>query len=465
MHFFKKFITLIFLLNGSVAFADLQKASSIYFTYEQLLPKHYQYLVKELLNNNLYFAAIPWAKEYLNGRRVSSRDFDRELEKLVGQVGGRQFSVLPISVLEKSSNETFRYLLAKKHFMNGEYNKAWEIAGLIPAKSFQYPFALNIQASALSILGKASLAVKKYDQCMDQSKSKSGNSTIEKNQLLVNHDLCVIGKARVEFSRKNYKKASSIYLDISKDSYIWPIILFEEAWNSYYLGEYNRTLGKLVTYKSPFLDFIFNPEASVLESLSYLKLCLWDDAKSVSDNFYNNYSKPLKGLKNLLDNYGTDYLKYFKLARSKKTSSEFVNRILKGLKRELIYKEMMFYHNQAITELNYIKRRDFGKLKKVIYTNTLESISMQRKLIGAYTRNMLLVEYIRFRDAFEKMSYIKLEILNKKRTALLNPDENRTRGDVKYIKRSEKQYFWTFNGEFWADELGDHIFALKSECR
>ena len=32
------------------------------------------------------------------------------------------------------------------------------------------------------------------------------------------------------------------------------------------------------------------------------------------------------------------------------------------------------------------------------------------------------------------------------------------------VERNEKQYFWDFNGEFWADELGDYVFALKSEC-
>jgi hypothetical protein len=42
--------------------------------------------------------------------------------------------------------------------------------------------------------------------------------------------------------------------------------------------------------------------------------------------------------------------------------------------------------------------------------------------------------------------------------------EGKKRGDVKYIERNKKQYFWTFNGEFWADELGDYVFALRSEC-
>jgi hypothetical protein len=44
-------------------------------------------------------------------------------------------------------------------------------------------------------------------------------------------------------------------------------------------------------------------------------------------------------------------------------------------------------------------------------------------------------------------------------------DSGRARGDVAYLRRTDKQYFWTFNGEFWADELGDYVFSLKSECK
>ena len=63
------------------------------------------------------------------------------------------------------------------------------------------------------------------------------------------------------------------------------------------------------------------------------------------------------------------------------------------------------------------------------------------------------------------MSYIKLEVLAQRKAKLYSFDEtDRSRGDLKYIERNEKQYFWDFNGEFWADELGDYVFALKSEC-
>jgi hypothetical protein len=65
------------------------------------------------------------------------------------------------------------------------------------------------------------------------------------------------------------------------------------------------------------------------------------------------------------------------------------------------------------------------------------------------------------------MSFIKLEILALKKERLYQTDkpfDGNKRGDVQYIERNDKQYFWTFNGEFWADELGDYVFALRSEC-
>ena len=67
------------------------------------------------------------------------------------------------------------------------------------------------------------------------------------------------------------------------------------------------------------------------------------------------------------------------------------------------------------------------------------------------------------------MSYIKLEVLSRLRSEILGDNDEpileRKRGDVKYLKRNDKQYFWSFNREFWADELGAYVFALRSECK
>ena len=61
---------------------------------------------------------------------------------------------------------------------------------------------------------------------------------------------------------------------------------------------------------------------------------------------------------------------------------------------------------------------------------------------------------------------MNLEILDRRRNQLYADisSTDRSRGSIENLKRSQKQYFWDFEGEFWLDELGDYVFSLKSEC-
>ena len=66
------------------------------------------------------------------------------------------------------------------------------------------------------------------------------------------------------------------------------------------------------------------------------------------------------------------------------------------------------------------------------------------------------------------MFNLKLELLSKIREQLYNAksnsESNRERGSDTNIKRKSNQYFFDFNGSFWADELGDYSFGLQSQC-
>jgi hypothetical protein len=109
-----------------------------------------------------------------------------------------------------------------------------------------------------------------------------------------------------------------------------------------------------------------------------------------------------------------------------------------------------------------------SKFKTILIENLKDSLNLQRDLIGGYAKAQLQVYGAQMNRAFEDMSYIKLEILSKRKTELYEQVSlrgERARGDFMYVKRTDKQYFWNFKGEFWADELGDYVFALRSECK
>lgn len=72
-------------------------------------------------------------------------------------------------------------------------------------------------------------------------------------------------------------------------------------------------------------------------------------------------------------------------------------------------------------------------------------MGLQRNLIGSYIRGQLQLNAAQIVRAFEDMSYIKLEVLSKRKTELYEDvslrNSGRARGDVAHLRRTDKQYF------------------------
>jgi hypothetical protein len=469
------FIMSLITLCLSYSYAQMESAYSV-LSRARGSVNSYPQVARLLANDGLYFTSTAYLKEYLvrsDGRKA--RNIDALLDEVISQIGVKQFDVMPINILKKSHAPTIYYILAKKHFRYRRYNEALNTLNTrIPANHPTKPFALLLEGSAFAVLGKTNSAKASFRRCIDVSDDFLSQTT-EPNrmrQLSINKDYCIVGIPRSDFAAKKYESANSMYLDLPKESYIWPEVLFEEAWNSFYLRDYNRTLGKLVTYKAPVLDYVFNPETDVLRSLTYMELCLFDDAGKVVDDFYQEYESDSTAMKKFLAKYGRNYKYYYLMMKSKKLGkrpgNKLLNNYLDYLLKDAAFVELLDNFNRGRNEIQKIKTSPNRKLKRIFLANLKQALLLQRDLIGAYVRKTIIQFTKELEKTFEGMSYIKLEILARKKDQIYNTTRSygfRSRGDVKNIQRTDKQYFWTFNGEFWADELGDYVFSLKSECR
>ncbi|MBI2519682.1 MAG: hypothetical protein HYV97_04675 [Bdellovibrio sp.] len=427
--------------------------------------------IQDLVDSGIYFGTIPFIKETLynsgGGVDVALNDI---IDDIVSHVGLRQFEALSIDVLERSRATTLRYVLAKKYFNKGDYNSALSaLDGLERHSKNLAPFVSNMKASALAIMKKTDEAVRYYDECVRQAGkaiSSGGHTSLRKRQLITLRDTCIVGIARMQFASAKFEKSILSYLDLQKKSPIWPEILFEEAWSSFYTRDFNRTLGKLVTYKAPVLDHIFNPEIEVLSALTYLEMCLFEDAKKSAENFYTKYQRGYLGLLNLIGSMKSDYRHYYSLIKQKDKVNfdPLIIKLLKDIWRDPATQELFQQIEEGKQEVAAIKAISNGKLKILAARNLKDSLILQRDIIGRYVKKRLIYHARLLDKSFEDMSYIKLEILSNMKGKILGINGERARGDIKFLERNEKQYFWTFNGEFWADELGDYVFALKSEC-
>ncbi len=471
----KLYLTMILLAFGMNANASFQGAWKIYQNGDK---SHYPKLVAELIKEKMYFSAIPFLKEYLaTTNKVNDAAVDKVVEELITEVGVKQFEVLPTSILEKSNAPAIRYILARKAFRQGKYDQALKflhnsIADWNPVK----PFALLLEGSIFAVSKREEQANQVFKECVEVSNNhiKKEKDKDRLRQLKISRDYCIVGIPRAQFALQKFDDAYSSYLDLEKSSYIWPEILFEEAWNSFYLKDYNRTLGKLVTYKAPVFSYIFNPEIEVLKALSYMELCLWQDSKNTVEAFYTTYEKDNISFKKYIDSMGKDYKQYYSLVKEqsegKIKNNAILNTALASIARDPAYLELYSSFNAGRDEIERMKSIENEKLRAVLNDNLKESLNMQRNLIGSYIRGQLQLFAAQIVRAFEDMSYINLEVLSKRKTELyenlpVRSDDLRSRGNLAHLRRTDKQYFWTFNGEFWADELGDYVFSLKSECR
>ncbi len=425
-------------------------------------------LISELVSGGYYYSALPLMKEYLAGARDLSAPMEKALNLLIQHVGIKQFESLPYSYLNKSNSSSARYVLAKKYFRDQKYAKTLRmLQGISPSHPY-YAYALHMKGVVLSIAGQEAEAVNTFRNCERVSEEwleKYSNS----RKLQLNKDYCTLGVARTRFQERKFTESDLLFLDIPKSSMVWPEVLFEEAWNSYYKKDYNRTLGKLVTYNAPVFDHVFNPEIEVLKALSYLKLCLYQDAKNTSNDFYSKYMKDTRSLRSYLRRYRRNLSHYYELISVYEKKGYAPSRLMKVLLRSIahddVYNELWNQFKLISAENDRINSQGYSRLKRLVKGTISEALSSQKKLMGGYIRGKMLAAYVKLYKAFEGMSYIKLEVLAQKKAKLYSfKEESKKRGGVQYIKRNEKQYFWTFNGEFWADELGDYVFALKSEC-
>ncbi|HXH73776.1 MAG TPA: hypothetical protein VNJ08_02355 [Bacteriovoracaceae bacterium] len=468
---FSKFSLLLTLFSAS-AFGSYEGAEKLYGQGTISL-SGYRRTIIELINGGYYYSVVPWMKDFLvkNNAPLDS-EMEEALDEMLEHTGVKVFESLPDQILKRSNSANIHYIMGKRLMNREKFREALVELNRVPVGHSAYPFTSHMKGVVHSALGQNKEAMTDFNDCIRSSDKAAGkaNSDSLKSQLEANRDYCLTGMGRVQFAANDFKQAELNYLDISKDSYVWPQILFEEAWTSYYLKNYNRTLGKLVSYKAPVFDFIFKPEIEVLKALTYLKMCLYDDAKKTVDAFYGDLLTPSTDLRRFLLTNGKNYRYYYELVADHESGKTMplpiLDQLLKAIRKDPAFIELKGSMAGAIGEHNQLRKNSNGSMKANLSKNIQTVVDEYRNTMGAYVRSGLTSRYAELYAAFQGMSYIKLEVLAQRKEKLYQSDAQpgQKRGDVQYIQRNDKQYFWTFTGEFWADELGDYVFALRSEC-
>lgn len=434
---------------------------------------HAKTLSEKLEDKRYYYSALnEYFVETFN-KEIDEKTLER-LEHLLFFTGIELLEDYDHELLEKYPSSSTRFILGRRAYQLKNHKGAITYLDKMHKDHRYYPEARLMAGQAWAALGNFKKENEEYERCQDAAESYESkvDSVKIKRYYRMIYEVCLVNKARRLYKQSKYKEALAAYDKIPKQSYKWPYILLEKAWANYMLGDYNRTLGLLMTYKSPLMDSYFFPEAEYLTALSYYRLCLYEDSLIVINQYYQFYRPRFTALENVLkknlhsQNYFYDLM--FRPGDELKKHETFVRQIMTRLKKQTRFSldfNSIFKLNQ---EINRIKKNEKKNVQDIFLPH-LQSVkdNMVSKInYNAKTDIFGFLESVPFFSS--ELFKVNLEVISKKKDLIYFNRQlvkDRSRGDFSNVKRDKLEQFWRFDGEFWGDELGDYSLALKSSCK
>lgn len=447
---------LIILVSGNLWSADVKKSLS-----EKLDEKKYHYAAL-----NEFFRE--------NYNKEITKDHLSRLEDLLYYTGIELLEDYEPSLLVRFPTSSTRFILGRQALKEKNIKKALDYFSLIHPDHRFYPESKLLESNVHALNSDIPKEFEAFQLCLTSAEKseKAAPSEKIKRYFRMVYEICLVNKARHFYKTGEYDQSLEAYNKIPKQSYKWPYLLLEKAWVYYQKGDFNRALGLLVTYKSPLLDTYFFPEAEYLAALAYFRLCLYDDTLVIINQYYQSYRPRFTALEGILrsnvNSQNYFYNLMFKPGEDLKKHEDFVRHIITRLKKETRFSldfNSIFKINQEIKRITQNEKPEVQK-RLLPHLGEVRDNMMAKINYNAKTDIFQFLQTVPFFSS--ELFKLNLEVISRKKDLVYNNKKliaNRSRGDYSNVKRTRFEEFWTFQGAFWADELGDYSLGLKSNCQ
>ncbi len=394
-------------------------------------------------------------------------------EKLLTMTGIEILEDYNPQLLQKVGTDSAYFILGKKYFGNND-EKSRDYLSQLDSGHRYYPESQLVLSQIFANKKDYNKTTLHLLACQSSAQINRDNQKLEriKRYYQMIYELCVVNKARYDYGEGKFEEALKGYNKVPKSSYMWPSLILERAWVHFHLKDYNRSLGLLITYKSPLLDSYFYPEAEYLASLNYFQLCMWDDTYTVIKQYYEVYRPRFAELGKV---FGTERLSkdyfyniMFNSKSESKIENDFVKKIVVRLKKQVRFSLDQNTIRRLTNEINLIAKNESPDVQKKLIPHLKEARENLIQKINYFAKEDVFKTLEKVQYFSGEMFKINLEIISKKKDLIYSNKKliaDRGRGDLSHVNRHKLEYFWSFDGPFWADELGDYSFGLKSNCQ
>jgi hypothetical protein len=430
----------------------------------------------------LYSASKYYTLIVRRGYKANNPYFRRALEAL-GQINNSvnlgQSQIVELfktkvdqSAIPGAARGFYFYYLGVEQYSQGRYKAARSYFDKVPpgsAYSAGAEFHLGVIAN---LAGRHSEAINYFKRVRDRVANDDNRQVL--------WEMATLNLARVNYEIRRFPEALGYYSEIPRDSDSWLDSLWEGSWAFFMMQKQNNALGVIHTLHSPFFDMRFYPESYILQSITFLRLCRFEEAKNSLKNFQKRYKDVLAASRSMIQTYRSDSAGFFRLIYDYRTGnlSRFQRsaEILDKVSRSDSYKEASDTIRYATVELNQLQVRGRAWSSSGLMAELREFLNLKKRAAaedaGQRLYSMAEGYYDYLRDLDNQsglvLSEILLENINKLRKQI-NVDAARSKkqfiGGLQELNINDELEYWPFvPNEYWEDELGYYVYNLGSKC-
>jgi tetratricopeptide (TPR) repeat protein len=279
--------------------------------------------------------------------------------------------------------------------------------------------------------------------------------------------------ARIHYQHRQNRYAIFYYGKMPWGGENWLEGLWEASYAHYRIGDYEKTLGNLLTLQSPYFKDEYFPESYILKSIVYYENCRYPEARRVLETFTSVYEPVYDELARLTATPRPNPA-YFELVQANDRAGGMTRKIMKLAHTDQNVRQLAASIREVEDEMDHgIGGRRSEFRQSALAKRLGEALAAEKATLieeaGARARGKLEYERDQLRTLLAQALRIRIEVSRKEREALEGSLAKGSQVDVvrdlKYSTAvSDEHLYWPYEGEFWRDELGTYSYTLTKGC-
>jgi tetratricopeptide (TPR) repeat protein len=390
-------------------------------------------------------------------------------EKLLSNISKYDPKVVP-----QKYKQSLYFLAGKYNYQKGNFAKAVQYLKLLPKESSDYLKSRYLLGVLYARLGKGNTSIENFKEIIDYK-----GKILDELEHLKLVELSIIGTARVYYQQKEFDLSILYFNKIPRFSEQWLDGIFESSWAFLMKGDYAKSLGNLVTLRSPSFYKAFYPEKYIIEALIYYNNCDYQESNKIVKKFLDEYRPVRKTLTQFIKSAKTPFEFYNVISKSRKETSDpklqwVLNIALKDKSIKKKFTEIKIIDK----EISLMKKKKDVFLKTPFAKTLIKILDEEKKNIETEIGDIALGRFKRVVNTIKKLLTDARVITQ----AILEIKEDDVTKELISLKINQNEYFeldkekiilstpedhiyWPFEGEYWKDELGYYLYPIVSQCK